>query len=490
MRGRRRIVQAAEEVGKRVLGRGGAAGMAHLLIRHYAEGIEELAGLVDSDHREGRARNMQTSAVPFAFGQVEKTAAEGTDEAEGAILLDFGNYTIGSLVEDRRNYDFQHSEYIRVRRHIEARVIDLGYAQSRFGTIDRTIEQESWRRDRLNRGKVERYGKKYGWIAYYEMYAWRRAKGLLSDFRRETPTPEVDIDPSFPQREKRWTPPLRDVFAAAPREGLSWASCGVMPEYDHLLYRSEVDGEIGPWVLLDGFLNEEATEDERSVFSFIRGILVSEDDVHELCRQFKAIDYPGNDAIPDGAADHYTYDGEIPWSRRFGNWLRDWRGQTRPDERRILDSWNAPQEGVDGELPVYRCVWESYHSEFNPGRSIVVPAPALCSSLGLARGTGDGDLLSRSGSLASLYRECDDAHGAVEGHTAYLRADLLAAYLESRRRVLVWLVGGERCLKGGPFPLGAGNLQIHRHFRLFCPERKNPVGRRRTRRRRPESTRR
>ena len=461
------VVTAAAALGARVLGRDGHAGVAHLLTRHYARGFAELAEMLKSGAEGVQDGGPSEGDSPCVFREADTITKEDTAEAVNAISLDFGNYTLGRLVHDRQNYDFEHPAYQIVRRQIEARIVDLGYAASRFSVIDSYIGKDAWRQDEAT--KIERYGKKYAWVAYFEMYSGRRSKGLLSDSWSDDPPPEVNIDPSFPGPVQQWSPWLRDVFTDAPTEATEWASCGIAPEYDHLLFAPTVDSQSGPWLLLDGYMSEEAPRDDRRIFSFLRSVLVAEDKLSAVCSKLDALDYPGNDAIPELATDTYTYSGEVPWSSRFGRKLRDESGRAVRDLRSAFTQWGTGEVGEEVEIPVYECEWESYHSKMNPGRDIVVPAPALCSALELKSGQGDGDLHDRRGKIASLYRECADVEAGAKGHLAYIRADLLSTYLKSTAQVLVWFVWGERCLRQGPFPLGGTNQQIHTRCRVFRP---------------------
>lgn len=80
--------------------------------------------------------------------------------------MDFANYTLGRLVPDRSNYDFQNPEYKRVRGQIVGRMLGLGYSLERFGEVDREIASAGYYSGRTdNPDRVDRYGKKYAWIA-------------------------------------------------------------------------------------------------------------------------------------------------------------------------------------------------------------------------------------------------------------------------------------------------------------------------------------
>ena len=78
-----------------------------------------------------------------------------------------------------------------------------------------------------------------------------------------------------------------------------WIVGGPLPDYRSILEITEVDGLTGPWILLDGFVEQNATSDDRQIFTFLRGVFVDSQEVDNLCRLFIDLEYPGNSAIPD-----------------------------------------------------------------------------------------------------------------------------------------------------------------------------------------------
>lgn len=94
--------------------------------------------------------------------------------------MDFENYTIDSLVRSRRNYDYQNAEYTKVVGQIVWRIYQLGYTLEAFAEIDKAIANVPYF-GRAERPTVERYGKKYARIAYFELYGFRDDAGLLAD---------------------------------------------------------------------------------------------------------------------------------------------------------------------------------------------------------------------------------------------------------------------------------------------------------------------
>ena len=421
----------------------------HILMRDSALGVIALARRIDPKRiPESHLTYISPpfDAIPSPFAEPGAIRKKHVADAKDAIQMDFGNYTIGHLVPDRGNYDFKHPIYVDVRRQIEARIVQLGYSSSRFEAIDRGISNDGWRVSRHGGRGSDRYGKKYSWIAYFEMYGLRQDQGKLPDWCNGERASDVDIDPSFPEPAQRWAPSLPDVFSAAPTDPRGWLAKGPTPGYGHLLKPESVDGERGPWALLEGFIEQSASSDDRRVFTFLRGVLVHTKDLSKLLSAFKSRDYPGNRAIPEPQEDYYTYAGEIPWSYRFGTNLRDKNGKSRPDRREAFryhdrKRWRA---GIPVEVPVRRFAWEHYHSTLNQVGGVLVPAPSLAEALDLVNHRGEWDLYDSSGNRATLCREFKEESDRFTSRLAYIRRDLLAAYMRKRRLTLVWLLWGER----------------------------------------------
>jgi hypothetical protein len=173
----------------------------HVLRREYALGVIDLA-------RRARAVTLPSAAkkylsppfaqIPSPFPNIGTVAPDVHETGRFAIHMDFGNYTIGHLIPGRGNYDSNHPEYKRVLAQIEWRIHDLGLRKSDFADIDDEIGRTSFSRER-DGNRVDRYGKKYAWIAFFEMYGVRQSVRALPDWRQNERTPECDIDPSFPK---------------------------------------------------------------------------------------------------------------------------------------------------------------------------------------------------------------------------------------------------------------------------------------------------
>lgn len=424
----------------------------HVLMRDYALGVIDLAALV----APGCVPNDKLPYLMPPFDHIPSPFSKPTEiddadatEVEDAIHMDFGNYTIGRLIPDRGNYDFDNPTYREVRRQIEHRIMQLGYTSRQFAEIDRKISDASWRAESRGAPKTDRYGKKHSWISFFEMYGIRFDEGALPEWRAGERSSDADIDPSFPEPARIWRPPLPDLFASAPTEPRAWIKDGPTPDYGHLLHPEEVDGQRGPWVLLNGYIEQSSKDDKRQVFTLLRGLLVEHDQVDKLLATFDAVEYPGNMAIPEPQEDYYTYAGEIPWSPRFGKTLREPDGRARRDVRNAFALHDGRRwlPGIPVEVPVYRFVWESYHSALNKVSGIKVPAPALCEQLRLSNRQSEWDLYDPEGCVGIMYREFKADEDTFRSYLLYLRADLMEHYLDHTRQTLVWLLWGERGFK-------------------------------------------
>jgi hypothetical protein len=450
----------------------------HILTRDYALGVIALAQKLEPNCIS--EANRGHLVPPFKFKSPFPPANTITDvdvaDAKSAMHMDFENYTLGRLIRGRSNYDFKHEEYTNVRRQIEYRIVKLGYSIKRFDKIDRMIAESGWRVESRGGIKTDRYGKKYSWIAYFEMYGVRLDAGEIDErYDRERPS-DADIDPSFPEVAKLFDPALLpDPFRGTPTEPRKWLSEGPTPNYEPLLQCDVIDGKPGPWLALEGFVQQSSHDDDRMLFTFFRGILVKRERTTELIAGFNALEYPGNRAIPEASKDYYTYAGEIPWSKHFAAHLRDEKGRAKPDEQAAFAVHDGKRwlPGIPVEIPACDFNWESYHSALNQTSGIVFLAPALCERFDLRNHQGEWDLYEQSGRPATAYRESKDEKDNFRSRLLYLRADLMANYL-SPELDLVWFVWGERgfhykSISSDLREAFSGHTHIHRFSKVWRP---------------------
>lgn len=455
----------------------------HTLMRDYALGIIEVAqraGCVKLPKTSVRCLSRPFPNTPSPFSS-DGTPDDAVKDAIGhAIRMDFGNYTIGRLIPNRANYDETKPDYVRVRAKIERRMFDLGYRDERFKHVESEIGRDSW--NARNEHKVDRYGKKYSWIAYLEMWGERDANRKLPDWCQGSRTSDCGVDPTFPKVPPDWTPPLPDLFGPPAATTEDWVAGGFTPNWHSLLTVPEINGHQGEWVLIEGFVQGADSSHDREIFAFLRGVFVAKKDVDTLRSKFLSIDYPGNQKIPEGADEHYLFAGEPSHRHNFARHLLKRNGQYRRQmaeafdeyerdysagEKRSLSIKNVSMPGatigdedasviefdvpttrhVPGvrlELPSIRFAWESYHSAHNTFSGFHIPSPSLIQRLGLSCRNREIDFFDASGHPATLYRQAGEGYFGDKHKLLYVRADLLRRYLKETRQVLVWCNWGER----------------------------------------------
>lgn len=416
------------------LTRGHAIGVLHILL------LLRPRSLAAADRRLLVPR---PDHAPSPFRSASNIRKRDVTDPEHAIHMDFGNYTIGRLVPGRGNYDDGHREYAQVRRQIADRIRRLGYTTERFGDLDRTIGR--YREYRADGTKVDRYGKKYSWIAFYEMYGLREAAGSLDDdLWRQPRTSDCGVDPSFPDQVPTWQPRRRDVFATAPTEPHKWLSDGDDPAYHELLRLPEVAGQIGDWVLLDADIHEEVGEG-REARGWVTSAFAPARSIHGIRSELDSGRDIADRGLPEPGADYYTFHGEIPWSIAFGSDIRTAKGRPRHTSDRAFDYFdNGWREGIPVEVTCRRWAWESHHSSLNAGGPRPFPSPALSSAVGLRIVGGSSDMVDANLQVATVLRE---APGPGYGSRfLFMRCDLLEKYMRARRLHLVQAVVGERDL--------------------------------------------
>ncbi len=167
-------------------------------------------------------------------------------------------------------------------------------------------------------GKTDRYGKKYSWIAFYEMAGYRNDLGFLKEWKDEAEfgISDADIDPSFPVELRQY-----NLFKELGDKSLilhsskNWIKNNENLGFNEYL---ELKNSLGveddhEWVLLKGsFTQKDEKRGNKRIHAAISAILVDENNhksITELVGKWDdySFEYPRN------REDHYTFGGETPW---------------------------------------------------------------------------------------------------------------------------------------------------------------------------------
>jgi hypothetical protein len=230
------------------------------------------AFLATLTHRQEQAYDDLDAALTLDFFETftQQAPSGGADgpgrgaRAERAFLRTLGKRKkaayetevkpFASAIRQEPQFDLQMAQ-----RWVLQRVIDLGWSVKRFGHFDRN---EAGRvEDRRQAGKVERIGKKYQWIAWYEFLALvadnfrygDRDEDAEEKFEGPWQLYRRDIDPSVLLRKtcfERWAPNTRTwwfpvVFAKwnAPADDGAWQEATAdLPAMSPLIEVTRPDG--------------------------------------------------------------------------------------------------------------------------------------------------------------------------------------------------------------------------------------------------------
>ena len=346
--------------------------------------------------------------------------------------------------------------------------------------------------------KTDRYGKKYSWIAYFELAGYLQDQGLPKEryLYNDGRISDADIDPSFPAKPPDYQLVQDDFLGNRSVNTQEWIRDGGVPSLEPYLIADKLFDQVGPWLLLDGYINQEDRDYDRNRFTFIRSLLVPANEAEEITQRLINQNL-GNRWLPEKPDSHYIYAGEISWYDvwpenewdelefvlktdtiitperklvllREGEPLSDGETLTFLKQiRNIIDQddlqafdlalqehgLEATIETVEREevkqetkkfqvlVPVRVYHWESYHSIVNPPQSVTVLARQLMKSLKLCGQPQTFDLFSTDGRRASIVFEHEQKN---RQDFIYLRQDLLSEYLETNRLKLIWAIWGER----------------------------------------------
>lgn len=423
-----------EKLAAALTGHSATAPTHHYLVRLYARGIVAFASrfyptTLTTSLREPWAFASPPPVQPLADGD------PGADEAGQTLQMDFENYTLGRLFDDRRNYDMKHDGHRAAVAHVRGLVWELGWRAASFGEIDQRIAEDAYRRSRGDQAPTERYGKKYGWIGFFSYAGLLESTGGLVGEAREFS--DVDIDPSFPAKPVADGPPsLAAVWlAAAIRSHESWMSASTTEIPASVIRRQTIRKHKGPWIAVHGQVAAGDRVLGRYAWANFSAMVVAKSQQRTL---LEALDGGARPWIAtDAPSDHYTFAGEIPWHDRFA--------QVILSEGGYCQDVRAGAETVKVETLAHRYAWESHHSEMNQGGSARVPSKTFSAHFDLRGVAQSFDQFLPNGSQATLTLSGVDG---LEGDVLYIREDLLKEYVGERG--IVWLAFGERDLR--PYP--------------------------------------
>jgi hypothetical protein len=336
-------------------------------------------------------------------------------------LRQFDSYVMPLLLGDEARFQREHRSFdlALLQRYILSRVFRLGWASDLFGEFDR---------DKPDNGtkKAERIGKKYQWIAYYEILAriadyfvFKAALWSGRAIRYEGPWQVVglrDIDPSMVHREAErssgpsasscwWAPPgQRDWYEVRDQVGWLGAEHDLPSLTAYLRGIDPADGSR--WLTLEAnYRWEEPTPpgkewselSHRSLCYQVRAYIIREQDAAEVLSWAQRQNFWGR-WMPESRDFHGLFLGELYWSPAYREQFADVRGDrawTTGDR-----SERVPRPVV---VPAMVCggTGTGRDCSMKESQNIYVPTPWLADHLQLSWAGAGGEFCGPDGRVVA-----------------------------------------------------------------------------------------
>ena len=454
----------------------------HLLLREYAMRTIELAAfhnpaLFSIDELAKTNPPFSTEGLP-AWGEKD---IDRTKREPSPFHMDFENYTLGQLVPERQNYDYEHEGYKKIRSQILWRIEQLGWSSEQFDEIDKRIAQDPEWRSSDDQKKTDRYGKKYSWIAYFEMSGLLHNQGAIDRSYEHERTADVDIDPSFPERLPKARIIDIDLLGDTLMGMEEWIANGEQPDMTPYLQMMRVRKEKGPWILLDGFVIQDDENRGRQSFCFLRSFIVKNATANKFFAHLSKQELGGR-WLPEKPKVFYTFAGEIPWCRtypingpsefsfvikermvkvervRIESYL-DGRKFEMSEKDLTSDDWAKIEfreiphemEEVKREFATFKALipvcdfgWEGYQSAASDAGRAVTLAKEIAEDLDLINHPQEFDFFTADGVRATLGISDQDDDYKNYQYIFFMRENLLQNYLKKNDCSLIWAIWGER----------------------------------------------
>ena len=427
----------------------------HYLSRIYCRGIVELAGTYGTVFTAEEKKRIFSPIPKFNKADIEKwKEQDGTDDV---IRMDFSNYQLGYLIPDGGAYSNPPLKK-KARWFLHQRIHELGWNEKQFKAIDSNINSDYWSRHNDN-SKVDRYGKKYSWIAYYELAGILDDVGLLQNEWDEYRPMAADIDLSFPE-EDRSIELLKDNFLGNNSINTKeWIETDTPIELVTLLYGQLLEEEDSTYICIYGYFSSQNQEIGRKRFTFVRPLIINAEEYDDFLALLSKQDLGGR-WLPEIQTNSNIFAGEMHLS--YVGCASNYVEMTFVTGYKPVDDiYDEKDDGllsllkefgdfpgirrlpITREFKVLLPTMEYYYEtdlSHDTGRSISFE---ISSSEKLRPQPQSFEMLDTNGKKASVNTVYSKDYNNHQ-HFVFLRKDILDHFLENNNKKMVWAIWGEK----------------------------------------------
>jgi hypothetical protein len=371
---------------------------------------------------------------------------------------DFVHYTIPRLTKNR-------SAAAEATVHIHKRLRELGYEKLDFSQPQNQSLKPFFQGESIYglAGKVDRLGKKYSWMAFFEYAGFLLNANELDVWDNEEDAPrynrlsDVEIDPSMPtgseKAEKIYT---FDLFGHR-TESEEWTA---KPMYFAAKEVIEYQEAGKDYSLLYGMI-EKRENDSYDVRSYllIEAFLVKTQDIVDNYNKIAGEEFDWRDDFNSYNLISKVYFGELYWADNTVNFKQYYKdlpsgniGRIEQPSEEVLNKLSYLEKRHLREERDVRLVfhieaaysdynWES-QSEVFSGLGLTIPSTNIGKHLSLKADPKSLTFLDQNKEQATLhfsYEKQEAAH-TDEQRLSYFRSDLLEQYLKDKGYTLIYQI--------------------------------------------------
>lgn len=351
---------------------------------------------------------------------------------------DFVHYTISRL--QARGAEGPQNR-LTATANIYKRLIELGYiTEDKFEPIDKQENKFYFgEKPERSEGKIDRLGKKYSWMAFFDYAGYLLNKGLLNvwygnvdeENREYNRLGDVDIEVSCPfpviYKEKLFNINLLKYK----NEEKSWTE---KPFYEESKLIWKQDFEEGNFTLVKGYLEQRPNKSyDVRTFLLIESFLVKKEDIEEQEGNIINQEFDWNYDFHSNSSINHVYFGELYWADNIPEGVSSGEAIPTLNEDGEIDRRLYTTESTNSEY-----MWESGSKIFKTLRGNI-PSPNIGKYLKLNADAENFQILDEEGSLAFKSYEFEEPD-LIKQELDYLRTDLLNKYMDEKGLVLIYQI--------------------------------------------------
>lgn len=349
---------------------------------------------------------------------------------------DFVHYTIPRLQE---RGEAGPGYRLTATANIYKRIIELGYiTKDKFESNDKKENDFYFGNKPYGfEGKIDRLGKKYSWMAFFDYAGHLLNQGLLNVWRVEDDERiynrlgDVEIEVSNPKPIIQEDRLFNVDLLQHKNEKESWTE---KPFYKESKLIWNQDFEEGNFTLLKGYLEQKPNKSyDVRTFLLIESFLVKKDQIFGDEQKIINQEFDWNYNIH--SEDHLSnvYFGELFWADNIPDGMITQEFIPTVNAQGKVDRIAYTIESTNTEY-----LWESDSDIFKTLRGNI-PSPNLGKYLKLKADTKNFQILDEEGNLAFISNRFEDTD-LIKQDLDYIKTDLLKKYMDENNLVLMYQI--------------------------------------------------